>query len=74
VTGIVVNKRPNVPRPTRKRLRAILHQAKKTGLAAQNREQRDNFVDWLGGMIAYVQMVNPNNGRDLRAQFHEVNK
>ena len=68
VTGIVVNKRPNVSRCTTKRLRAILHQAGKSGLAAQNREQRDNFADWLGGMIAYVQMVNPEKGRRLREQ------
>jgi RNA-directed DNA polymerase len=72
VTGIVVNKRPNVPRRTARRLRAILHQAKKTGLAAQNREQRDNFEPWLGGMIAYVQMVNPDKGRRLREAFRAV--
>lgn len=72
VTGIVVNKRPNVPRRTTKRLRAILHQARKNGLAAQNREQRDNFADWLGGMISYVQMVNPEKGRRLRESFQAV--
>ena len=72
VTGIVVNKRPNVPRRMTKRLRAILHQATKTGLAAQNREHRDNFVPWLGGMIAYVLMVSPEKGRRLREQFARV--
>lgn len=72
VTGIVVNKRPNVARRATKRLRAILHQAAKNGLAAQNREHRDNFVDWLGGMIAYVQMVNPEKGRRLREEFAKV--
>src|SRR5579862_452220 len=68
VTGIVVNKRPNISRRTTKRLRAILHQARKNGLAAQNRQKRDNFVNWLGGMIAYVQMVNPEKGRRLREE------
>jgi RNA-directed DNA polymerase len=72
VTGIVVNKRPNVPRKLAKRLRAILHQAKKDGLAAQNREQRDNFEPWLDGMIAYVQMVNPDKGRRLRESFKSL--
>ena len=72
VTGIVVNKRPNVSRRTTRRLRAILHQAKKNGLLAQNREQRDNFVDWLGGMIAYVQMVNPEKGKRLREGLNSV--
>jgi RNA-directed DNA polymerase len=72
VTGIVVNQRPNVARRTTKRLRAILHQAKKDGLAAQNREQRDNFADWLGGMVAYVQMVNPEKGRRLREKLNSL--
>jgi retron-type reverse transcriptase len=74
VTGIVVNRRPNVPRRVTKRLRAILHQAKQQGLAAQNREHRDNFECWLGGMIAYVQMVNPDRGRKLRAAFDGLPK
>jgi len=55
-----------------KRLRAILHQAAKSGLAAQNRDRRDNFPHWVGGMIAYVQMVNPDKGRRLREQFAKV--
>ncbi len=72
VTGIVVNQKPNVPRRTVKRLRAILHQAKKNGLAAQNREQRDNFEPWLDGMIAYVQMVNPEKGKRFREQLNSL--
>jgi retron-type reverse transcriptase len=72
VTGIVVNKRPNIPRRTTRRLRAILHQAKKNGLAAQNRQNRDNFEDWLGGMIAYVHMVNPEKGKRLREDFEKL--
>jgi hypothetical protein len=65
ITGIVVNKRPNVPRRVTKRLRAILHHAQKEGLAAQNRDERDNFEHWLGGMISYVQMLNPDKGERL---------
>jgi retron-type reverse transcriptase len=72
VTGIVVNQRPNVPRRTTKRLRAILHRAQREGLAAQNREQRDNFEGWVGGMISYVQMVNPGRGQKLRAAFEKL--
>jgi hypothetical protein len=72
VTGIVVNQRPNISRRTTRRLRAILHQAKKNGLAAQNRENRDNFEHWLGGMIAYIQMVNPERGSRLREAFRAV--
>ncbi len=67
VTGIVVNQRPNVARDTVRRLRAILHRAKSEGLEAQNREAHPNFESWLVGMIAYVQMVNPEQGRKFKA-------
>jgi len=66
VTGIVVNQRPNVPRRVRRRLRAILHHAKKEGLAKQNRQNHQNFKGWLSGMIAYTQMVNPDSAKRLR--------
>ena len=69
VTGIVVNKHPNVSRETVRRLRAILHKAKTEGLAAQNREGHPRFEGWVRGMIAYVAMVNPERGRELLAEF-----
>ncbi|MBC8012396.1 MAG: RNA-directed DNA polymerase [Burkholderiales bacterium] len=69
VTGIVVNRHPNVPRDTVRRLRAILHRAKTEGLTAQNREAHPHFEGWVRGMIAYVAMVNPERGRELLAEF-----
>jgi len=69
VTGIVVNERPGVPRSEVRRLRAILHQAGRQGLAAQNRENHPHFESWIRGMIAYVSMVNPAQGRALRASL-----
>ena len=69
VTGIVVNKRPNIQRETLRRLRAILHRAKTEGLEAQNREEHPHFAAWVRGMIAYVQMVNPDRGAKLKAEF-----
>ncbi len=41
-------------------------------LTAQNRDQRHNFEHWLGGMISYVQMVNPDKGKRLRDAFNSV--
>lgn len=49
-----------------KRLRAILHQAKATGLAAQNARGMPHFEAHVRGMIAYVQMVNPQQGARLK--------
>jgi retron-type reverse transcriptase len=73
VTGVVVNKRPGVPRKLYKRLRAILHRAKHEGLASQNREGRPHFESWLTGMIAYVSMVNEKQGRELADALAQVN-
>ncbi len=65
VTGIVVNQRAAVPRRLVRRLRAILHRAKREGLKAQNRQQHPHFESWLRGMLAYVHMVNPDQARPL---------
>ncbi len=66
VTGVVVNERPGVPREEVRRLRAILHAAKKTGLDAQNREGRPHFEAYVRGKIAYVTMVDRARGDKLR--------
>ncbi len=72
VTGIVVNDKPSVPRATVRRLRAILHQARRTGLAAQNRDRLPHFEQWLQGMIAYVEMVDPPKGEQLRRAYDGI--
>ncbi|MFI5337556.1 MAG: reverse transcriptase family protein [Opitutales bacterium] len=72
VTGIVVNRRPGVDRQTVRRLRAILHQAGKTGLESQNRQKLPHFKAWLRGMIDYIHMVNPAQAKPLREAFVAV--
>jgi hypothetical protein len=72
VTGLVVNVKPAVPRDIVRRLRAILHRAKKEGLAAQNREHHSNFRAWIEGMTAYVAMTRPAVAAKLRAALGEV--
>lgn len=69
VTGLVVNVAPAVPRDAVRRLRAILHRAKSEGLEAQNREGHPDFRGWVEGMIAYIAMVKPSTGAQLRMQF-----
>lgn len=69
MTGIVVNDRAAAPRRTVRRLRAILHHAETEGLAAQNRAGHPHFEAWLTGMIAYVRMVNPQQGEPLKAKL-----
>jgi RNA-directed DNA polymerase len=69
VTGLVVNDRPGVCRAEVRRLRAILHRARFEGLARQNTEGRPDFVAWLRGKIAFVEMVRPETGAKLRAEL-----
>jgi retron-type reverse transcriptase len=72
VTGLVVNDRPAVPRRLRRRLRAILHNAAKTGLAAQNREGREDFANFVSGLIGHIHAVNPRHAEKLRAAFRRL--
>jgi retron-type reverse transcriptase len=72
VTGLVVNDRPGVRRAEVRRLRAILHKASTEGLEAQNIQGRENYLAWLRGKIAFVQMARPETGAKLRAELDSI--
>jgi retron-type reverse transcriptase len=72
VTGIVVNDKLAMPREEVRRLRAILHSAKKTGLEAQNREKIPHFESYLKGKIAYLNMVDPDRAMQLAKAYMEA--
>lgn len=72
VTGVVVNTAPAAPRKVRRQMRAMLHNAAKTGIDAQNRKRRPNFRGWLNGMIGYVAMLNPRHARPLREKLDSL--
>ena len=74
VTGVVVNERPGVPRKLIRRLRAILHHAQTEGIAAQNRQKHQHFEQWLTGMLAYVQMINPAQAEPLWRLYRSARK
>ncbi|HEY3446480.1 MAG TPA: reverse transcriptase domain-containing protein [Myxococcales bacterium] len=74
VTGIVVNEKPSLPREELRQLRAILHNARKTGLAAQNRDKLPHFEAWLRGKIAYVMMIDRQKGLALLKQLDALPK
>jgi retron-type reverse transcriptase len=75
VTGIVVNgAEPRIPRATVRRLRAILHQAEKTGIEAQNRDGHPDFANHLAGMLAWVRMVSPQQAEPLLAAWRRVRR
>ena len=72
VTGVVVNDRMSVPRQTIRHVRAILYNARRTGLAAQNRDAHPHFRDWLSGMIGWISMVNREQGRKLQSELAQL--
>jgi retron-type reverse transcriptase len=73
VTGLVVNNaRLSVPREEIRKLRAILHNAARSGLEAQNREKVPDFAAHLRGRVAFVEMVDKERGGKLRAALNRV--
>jgi hypothetical protein len=67
VTGIVVNEAPHLPRRERQKFRAILHNCRRHGIAAEARGRSD-FVAYLHGFAAYAQMVQPELGAAWAAE------
>ena len=72
VAGVVVNERPNVPRPDYDRLKAILRNCALRGPAGQNRDGATDFAASLLGRIAHVKMLNPLRGAKLQALFASI--
>jgi retron-type reverse transcriptase len=72
VTGVIVNRRPGIRRREVRRLRAILHNAKKYGLAGQNRGNHPHFVSQLRGRIELVKMINPSQAQPLLQAFESI--
>ena len=61
--GVVVNEKLNVARDDYDRLKAILHNCRRHGPAAQNRERHPEFAAHLRGRIAHVAQLNPLRAR-----------
>ncbi len=72
VCGVVVNQRPNVPRRDYEVLKAIVHNARSQGPAAQNRASLPDFRAHLLGRIAWVESLNPGHGAKLRREFDRI--
>jgi RNA-directed DNA polymerase len=66
VTGVVVNRHPNIARDEYDRLKAILTNCARHGAASQNRDQHADFRAYLAGRISHVRMVNPRRAIKLQ--------
>jgi hypothetical protein len=67
LAGLVVNAAPAVPRDEYDALRALLHNAARTGLAEQNRDGHVDFRGHLAGRIAWVGHRHPARAAKLAA-------
>jgi hypothetical protein len=72
VTGVVVNRKLGLARDEVRRLRAILHGARRHGLESQNRERRPHFESWLRGKLAYLQMIDRRRGEAMLAELDRI--
>jgi RNA-directed DNA polymerase len=73
VTGLVVNEQVAVPRHLRRTVRAVLNNAKATGLNAQNRQGHPDFRAYLQGLIAHITHANPEHGAALSEMLKQIN-
>ncbi|MGW4942585.1 reverse transcriptase family protein [Actinoplanes sp. NPDC004185] len=65
LAGLVVNTRPAVAREDYDRLRAVLHNAGRHGLAAANREGHPDFAAHLAGRVAWMAHRHPARAAKL---------
>jgi hypothetical protein len=72
ITGIVVNRRVNVPRVQFDRLKATLTNCLRSGPGSQNREGFADYRAHLAGRIAYVASLNAQRGARLRRLFDAI--
>lgn len=70
--GLVVNERPHVSRAEVDQLRAVLHNCRRDGPAAQNRAGVPEFEAHLRGRVAWVAQHDPARGARLSAQFDAI--
>jgi hypothetical protein len=72
LAGVVVNRRLNIWRDDFDRLKATLTNCVRHGAATQNRDERIDFRAHLEGRVSYVESINLEKGRRLRAIFERI--
>ena len=72
LAGLTVNKGTNVSRRELDRLKAVLTNCVRYGVASQNREGHDDFRAHLEGKVSLVAMVRPERAVKLRALLERI--
>jgi RNA-directed DNA polymerase len=70
--GLVLNDRLGISRNKFDQLKAILHNCVKSGAETQFDGDLSEFRLSLAGKVAYVESINENQGRKLRAKFEQI--
>jgi len=72
LTGLVLNQHPNYPRYKYDRLKAILYNCVRYGVASQNRDKYVEFKAHLQGKISYVKSINATRAVKLEMLFDQI--
>jgi len=72
LAGLVANQRPNVRRTDFDRLKATLTNCVRHGPASQNRNGHYCWREHLEGRVGFVESINPEKGKRLRALFERI--
>jgi hypothetical protein len=72
LVGLVTNTHVNVIRADFDRMKAILTNCIRHGAVSQNRANHPSFRMHLEGRVGFVESINPNKGRRLRALLDRV--
>ena len=72
VCNVVVNHHANLPRDEFDRLKAVLHQCATQGPAAQNREGRPHWREYLQGRVAWATQLNPAKAQRLKRLLDQI--
>jgi RNA-directed DNA polymerase len=72
LAGLVTNQRVNVRRSQFDVLKAILTNCVRRSPDTQNREAHPHFREHLQGRIAFIESINPEKGKRLRAIFDQI--
>ena len=72
LTGIVLNKHPNIPRNEFDILKATLYNCVRFSPESQNRGKIPDFRAHLMGRVAYVKKINPRKGLRLAKLYGQI--
>ena len=72
ISGIRINRHPNIPRETYDELKAILHNCRRLGWQSQNREGHPQFRVHLQGRLAYWSSICAGRISKLQQMFDQI--